>query len=65
MTCTVNILPALLNTDPYAEVIGTLINRGEEMANALENKEDEAFVKWTDIINLLQELINEQNDEDM
>ena len=57
-----NILPALLNTEPYADVIGTLINKGEEMANALEDKEDEAFVKWTNLINLLQELINEQND---
>ena len=60
---TVSILPALLSTEPYSNIMDTLINRGEELANAVGNEEDEEYVKWTEIINLLQQLINEQNEE--
>ena len=52
---TFQIIPALLNTEPYGEIIIVLFNRGEELMNDDEKLKE----RWTAIMQLLENLIAE------
>lgn len=64
---TIKILPALLNTEPYSDVIVTLFNRGEELLNTVKQEDnqhenEELVIRWTNVMKLLEESIAEENE---
>lgn len=63
---TIQILPALLNTEPYSDVIVTLFNRGEELLNEVKEKDkdhenEELIIRWTNVMKLFEDSIAEDS----
>ena len=61
-TCTVNILPGLLSTESYSEIIEILFSRGDELLNVLQEKDEnhemeEVVIRWKNVMSLIEESI--------
>jgi len=59
---TVNILPGLLNTEPYSNVIVTLFSRGDALLHILEvadekHENEEVIIRWNNVMSLLEQSI--------
>ena len=57
-----NILPGLLNTESYSEIIEILFSRGDELLKDIEeNDEDhemeEVLIRWKNAMSLIEESI--------
>ena len=62
LNITINILPGLLNTEPYSDVVVTLFSRGDELLNALEvtdenHENEEVIIRWNNVMSLLEQSI--------
>ena len=56
---TVNILPGLLNTEPYSYVFVTLFSRGYGIFEVVDEKHEneEVIIRWNNVMSLLEQSI--------
>ena len=64
---TLNILPGLLSTESYSEVIEILFSRGDEFLNALQEKDEnhemeEVVIRWKNVMSLIEDSIEEEEE---
>ena len=62
-----NILPTLLNTEPYSDVIATLFNRGDQLLSELKEKDvdhtnEETIIRWNNVMSLIEQSVSAGSD---
>lgn len=62
-----NILPTLLNTEPYSDVISTLFNRGDTLLDEMKEKgtdqsNEDTVIRWNNVMSLIEQSISAVND---
>lgn len=62
-----NILPTLLNTEPYSDVISTLFNRGDALLEELKEKDidhnnEDTVIRWNNVMSLIEQSVSAVND---
>ena len=62
-----NILPTLLNTEPYSDVIATLFNRGDQLLSELKEKDvdhtnEETIIRWNYVMSLIEQSVSAGSD---
>ena len=62
-----NILPTLLNTEPYSDVISTLFNRGDTLLEEMKEKgtdqsNEDTVIRWNNVMSLIEQSISAVND---
>lgn len=67
LTGNVNILPTLLNTEPYSDVISTLFNRGDTLLEEMKEKgtdqsNEDTVIRWNNVMSLIEQSISAVND---
>lgn len=62
-----NILPGLLSTESYSEIIEILFSRGDELLNVLQEKDEnhemeEVVIRWKNVMSLIEDSIEVEED---
>lgn len=62
-----SILPTLLNTEPYSDVIATLFNRGDQLLSELKEKDvdhtnEETIIRWNNVMSLIEQSVSAGSD---